>query len=351
MADTDTEVEVPEEGVVEVDLGDAATPPKKAAEPEPKPEPKPEPRVRIKEPPEADEAAKTLQAAVDNERRLRTAAEQTALTAQQVAERERQARLSREQELQATRETLEARELAAIETGIVNATKEIAAAQKEVSAALAAGEFEKVAEAQTKLGKATAALDRFEGKKADYEAGQQTRTTEGAVTETQPMVTATPLERWIAGMEPAAQTWLRAHQECAPPHVGGRLDMHSKMMRGHYDALAQGFGPNTEDYFRVIEESTGFRKPAAAAATEEGSAEVKPKPEPAPRKAQVSAPPSREPPGTPSNGTSRTVRLSKDEQEAARISFPNLDPAKAYAEYAKNKVALDAEGKLGRTTH
>ena len=210
--------------------------------------------------------------------------------------------------------------------------------------------FEKVAEVQTRLAKASAALDRLEAKKVDYESTQQARpTTEGAVIEQQPIVQANPFERYISGMDPPAQTWLRAHPECAPTAVGGNGDMNAKMMRGHYDALARGFPANSEQYFRVIDESAGFRKPEVAAEEAHGSEQQKPKPQQ--RQAQPSAPPSREPPGAQQTGSTRTVRLDKDEQDAARFSFPNLEPAKAYAEYAKNKVQLTSEGKLGRTSH
>ena len=357
MAD-EAEVEVAEEGVVEVALEGGVAPPKQEAEAKPEPKPAPQPRVRIKEPepPAPDVAAtKALQEAVDNEKRLRQAAEQTAATERQRADQEAARRQTREQELEQARQNIETRELSAIEAGIASATQQIAGAQRELSAALAEGNFEKTAEVQTRLSKATAALDRWEDKKATYESGQQTRTAvaEGGAVEQQPVVTTvSQFERYIGGMQPAAQSWLRAHPECAPSSVGGKEEMNSKMMRGHYDALAQGFAPNSDKYFQVIEESTGYRKPAvveAASAGEEGG-ETPPPAKPSKQK-QLSAPPSREPPGSSSTGTTRTVRLTKEEQEAARFSFPNMEPAKAFAEYAKNKVALDAEGKLGRTSH
>ena len=344
MAD-EAEVIVPEEGVVEVDIGD-----EKAEAAEPVEKEKPLPRIRPKDPApapdEATDALKAAQAAVDNEKRLRQAAEQTATAANQRAEQEAARRQTREQELAHAQENLAAREMASIEAGIAGATREVSSAQKELSSALAEGNFEKVAEVQTRLSRATATLDRLEDKKANYEAGQQTRTPMIEGSDQQPTVQGTPFDRYISGMEPAAQTWLRAHSECAPSNVGGKADMNSKMMRGHYDALAQGFAPNSDNYFRVIEESTGYRKPAVA--VQDAGEEPQPKPKP---KVKLSAPPSHEPPGSPPTGGARTVRLTKEQQEAARFSFPNLEPNKAYAEYAKNYVALDTEGKLGRTSH
>ncbi len=350
----ETDVVVPDETVVEVAL-DGAEPPKKEAggevSAEPPVEPKKSaPRIRPGEASPDKDAHAALQQTLESERRLRTAAEQNAANAQQQAVHERNTRLTREQELDQARQNLEARALSEIDTGISNATKEIASTQKELSSALAEGNFERVAEVQTRLSRASAALDRYEAKKADYETSQQSRTTtEGAVTgDQQATQQASPFDRYIGGMEPAAQTWLRAHPDCAPPQVGGKADMNSKMMRGHYDALAQGFPANSENYFRVIEESTGFREPVKA----EEDEEAPPPPKQPKKQASPSAPPSREPPGSPPTGNSRTVRLTLAEQEAARFSFPNLKTdQERFAEYAKNKVALDSEGKLGRTSH
>ena len=80
MAD-EAEVVVPEEGVVEIAL-EGGEPQKVVAEAVVD---KSQPRKEAS--PELDEATKALQAAVDSERRLRTAAEQTAITARQQAER------------------------------------------------------------------------------------------------------------------------------------------------------------------------------------------------------------------------------------------------------------------------
>lgn len=364
MAD-ETEVVVPEEGVIEVPVeGVAGEPePEKKVEAaaevpkEPK-KPEPQPRVRTREATPADDAAKTLQVTLDNERRMRQAAEQTALSERQRAEQAAGRLQERETELETQRQNAHAQELSRIDNDIATTTSLIASTQKELAGALAEGNFEKVAEVQTRLGKAAAALDRFEARKADFESRPPTApVTEGRVTDqgTQPAPNTT--EAYISRMEPAAQTWLRAHPECVPGNVGGNEEMNSKMMAGHYLALSKlgRAGVNSPDYFRIIEESCGFRQPEVAKVQNDEDEEVvdtKPKQEQQPkREARPSAPPSREPPGSPQTGGTRTVRLSKEEQETAKFSFPNLEPAKAFAEYAKNKVQLAAEGKLGRTSH
>src|ERR1700686_1389677 len=100
MADTDdAEVEVSDETVIEVAVEGGE--PVKKVEPAEPPAKKVEtvPRVRIKEPvtQAPDEATKALQEAVDNEKRLRQAAEQTALTERQRADNEAARRQTREQ--------------------------------------------------------------------------------------------------------------------------------------------------------------------------------------------------------------------------------------------------------------
>jgi len=355
MADEEV-IEIPEEGVIEVPLeGVAAEPKAKVAEPEP--EPKPEPKqAAVRDPkPEADAALKAAQSALDNEKRLREAAEQNVQTAVHRATQAEQRSQTHQQELQTERERAEASEAQRIDREIDNATKLIASSQKEYVAAMAAGNFEQAAEAQTKLSKATATLDRWEGRKEDFATAKVNRGTEGRVVEEPPPTQpASHFERYISGLAPKAQTWLRAHPECVPAEIGGDATMNAKMMRGHYEALSKGYTTNSDDYFKTIDLATGFRKPDPPPEPEvkdEEVVEVKPTPKPKERTKVPAAPPSREPPGTPPGGSTMSVRLTLDEQATARFSFPNLTPAQAYAEYAKNKVALQAEGKLGRTSH
>lgn len=347
MADP-AEIEVAEEGVVTIEVpaeGDQPVEQKKKAEPAPSQQVAPPPRKA------SDDPSKVLQEAIDNEKRLRQAAEQTAITERQRAENESRIRAQREQELQAAQENAGATQLQYIENEIANATRELTSLQNEERSALEAGNFEKVAEISTKKSRTAARLDRFEAHKADYDAqrarGGAAPTTEGRVVEPQQPQRPT-FDQYVANFTPQAQAWLRAHPECAPTEVGGNATMNSKMMKGHYDALSQGFAPNSEEYFRVIEETTGHRKAQKVADEDEAA---KPAPQPKQRQAQPAAPPTREPPGAPATGGTRTVRLSPEEQDAAKFSFPQMTPQQAYAEYAKNKVQLEREGKLGRTTH
>jgi len=357
MADEQLAVEVPDESVVTIEVPDDGTPvveAKKTPEPEPAPKKQSEPRVRIKEQPSED-PTKALQETIDNERKLRQAAEQTALSERQRAESELRQRQQREQELAAAHEDAGVRHLQYIDNEIANSNRELEAYQNEERAALEAGNFEKVAEISTKKMKAAAKLDRFESQKADYEAQRQrfvAPTTEGRVTEQQPVNEGDAFSRYVSGFAPAAQAWLRAHPECVPAGIpGGNATANAKMMKGHYEALSRNLVPNSEEYFKVIEEATGHRKPEVAAKEEVVDDTPPPPTKQQQKPLQRTAAPTREPPGSPQTGRTRSVTLNKDEMEAARFSMPHLTPQQAYAEYAKNKLELESEGKLGRTTH
>lgn len=368
MAESNATVEIPDDSVVTVTLPkDQATTDAEIAaaadvelvdgEPKPEPKPKAAPRVRLTEQAPAkqqEEALAALQQTIKTQQTSLSAAEATAQAERRRADNATQLAAQKDAEAKAARESADNTELALITTGVDNATRELAAAEEELERALEAGEFKKSAQAQVKVSKAAAALDRLETAKANYEAGGR-KTTEGRVEAPQQQLA--PFEQYVSSFAPAAQAWLRAHPECVPANVGGNATSNAKMMKGHYAALAEGHEPNGPEYFRVIEETAGYRQPTSKAAelTEAGAeeeAEVA-KPKPAPKRlAQPSAPPTREPPsatGVPR--TTRTVSLTKEQQDAAKMSFPQLTPQQAFAQYARNLVELEAEGKLGRLTH
>lgn len=364
MADKkeDAEIILEDDGVVTVDL-DTPDPVKDKEEieieatPEPKEAKKPVPRVRLNEQevvkqPAAEEAAKVL---LDTQRQVE-AANATAAAERTRREAAERVALQARQDADEARTVTESTQLTLIANGIEAATRETASLETQLATAFEAGDFKGAAAIQTKLGKATASLDRLENQKAEYEAGaKRTPTTEGRVEA--PAQVNSAFENYVSNFAPEAQTWLRAHPECVPANVGGKATANAKMMEGHYKALSQNITPNTPDYFKVIEESTGHRQPVSKAAevVEAGSDEVEEapaKPAPKAKKPQTSAPPSRDVPTAQGKlGGQRTVNLTKEQQEMAKISFPHLPVRDAFAQYAKNFVELEAEGKIGRLTH
>lgn len=323
-----------------------------------KPEPKKAvPRVRLEQQeavksPAVEEAAKALLETQEQARRDVAAAQATANAERQRREAAERLAALRTQEAEDARNSAESTQITLLDNGIEAATREAVSLEAQLATAFEAGDFKGAAALQTKLSKATATLDRLEAQKAEYSSKpKQAPTTEGRV-EYQPQTQASALEQYVSNFAPEAQTWLRAHPECIPAQYGGNATANSKMMKGHYEALSQNIAPNTPEYFRVIEESTGHRQPTSKAAeVVEAEVETKPAPKAKP-KLQTSAPPSREPPTA--HGLSRgqmTVTLTKEQQEMAKISFPQLPIKDAFAQYARNLVELEAEGKLGRTSH
>jgi hypothetical protein len=382
MADAAT-VDVEEDGLVTIDVEDAALPPDPAeVVVEPKPTPKPAPRTRQAVTNAADEAAaaltqavKTATAEADN---LRRAAEATALAERQKAEAAQRLAEQRAQEAQGYKQQAETHELTLLNSGIEKATGEIASAQTELERAMEAGEFAKATAAQVKLAKASAALDRLEASKADYEAGaRRTPTTEGRV-EAPPVVTD-QFEQYLGQMAPRAQSWLRAHRECAPSTLGGDETKNAAMMEGHYAALKQRIPQGTDEYFRVIEEHVGYRQhvvtttqqttpqggPVSQAADiiEAGTEPPQPKPRQQQRQVQPSAPVTREPPTASGQQQQRSVRLTPEQQEIALLATQPRDiqtadgrvvresdidyRKRAFGQYARELIAAQAEGKIG----
>lgn len=338
--------------------GQAAVAAPPAAEVEPKTKTT---RKRVSPEPDVEAATpsttpdKALEEAIAQAKRsdeARVAAEATAAaerTRAEQAERDRQ-RAIKEAEDSAQRAANT--ELTMIDSSLEAANRELEAQRDAYTRAAEAGEFSKMADIQIKMSKAAAAIDRLEDAKSAFESGARQTATHTA----EPQPVASQTERFLSQFAPQAQNWLRMHLDCLPPEQGGNAVKHNKMMQGHYAAIASGTQLNTPDYFRVIEEHVGVRQPvsAAAAVTPATAAPVAAPVEPARAAPAVAAPVSRDAPsasGTPAARNIREVRLTRDQQEMAKVSFPHLPEQQAYGMYARNLLELEAEGKLGRTSH
>jgi hypothetical protein len=329
----DTVVEVPDEDTVTIDVTDtpelADTPKKEVA------------RSRSAS---VDQAADELTKATKDYEAERTAR----LAAEQSAESERRARFAAEQEknqrdeeLAALKERADSSELTVVTSKIESAKQQQEAAQKEFERAMEAGEFSKAGAAQVALAKATAQLDRLEEDKTRIESAPKRSTTEGRVE-----ARGTTFEQYLSNFSPKSQAWLRLHPDCVHPSVGGDEVKNDKMMAGHHLAKSQNIKPESDDYFRIIEETLGIRSPVSAAAEVTSAGESKKTSKPPP-----SAPPSRDTNEATGGRQTRSVTLNANQREMALMSYPHLKPQEALAEYARNYLALQAEGKIGRSTH
>lgn len=359
MADKEDDLEIELEGgddievELETEVKSEPKTPKQTVEAKTKDKPAPRTRTRVNPDPVIDavptpeEALAEAKAHAEQETTARKAAEATAQserTAREAAERSAQAAIKAAEEHQ---DRANNTELTLIENNIASMQEQLTSHESAFEKAAEAGEFKNMAAIQTKIAKVSAALDRLESTKVDLEANpRKTQTTEGSVREPD---NTSAVEKYLRGFAPNAQNFLRQHLDCVAPSVGGDPVKHNRMMAGHYAAVAKGLAEGTDIYFKELESHIN---PVAA--------KVEPEPEPAvSRAAQTrpaaspSAPPTRDAPsasGQPQR-TSRTVTLTKEQQEAAKLSWPKLPEKEAYGLYARNLLELEAEGKIGRLTH
>ena len=361
MADVEDDgitVNVDDLDVVNVDVGDA---PKLAQEPEHikqeiKKTEKKAKKERVspeREGPTPEEVLAQTQAFAKQQEDARKAAEATAASERALREQAQREALQAQQTAKQLEERAVNSELAAIENGIANATQQIETLEAEYTRAAEAGEFAKMGSIQTKISRAAAQLDRLETAKENFGSTTTTQTTEGRV---EAPAQQSAFDRYLSQFAPVAQNWLRQHPECVPANMGGNAAKHNAMMKGHYAALEQGLQEGTTEYFRVIEDTVSppsQQQTIAQPGVSSRAAEIQVAGEPRQqRQVPVAAPVTRDPPTAQGQPRSvREVRLTKDQQDMAKVSFPHLPEAQAYGQYARNLIELEAEGKLGRTSH
>lgn len=149
---------------------------------------------------------------------------------------------------------------ATIETGLSAAQTEAETAEREYKLAFESGDGAAMAQAQRRMSRAEARMERLGEAKAELEAAQPevARATERQP-EPQPVHSADPVEAYVANRSPQTAAWLRAH----PDYVTDQKK-NAKLTAAHYDAAAQGYEPDTPDYFKHVEQFTGITKAPAA---------------------------------------------------------------------------------------
>lgn len=244
------------------------------------------------------------------------------------AERERIAReqaehYAREQAQRAEAAQTDVRDsrLGMIANAIDSTEAAASAAERAYADALAAGDYQTAAKAQRAMAQAESQLLQLRNGKSALEE-QLARPAEGRVEA--PQYTpqprnVDPLEDMASRLTPKSAAWLRAN-----PSAASNVN---KLTAAHTAAVElKGLEVESPAYFNYIEETLGI-KPAQKAQ--------------APASMPVSG-------GSSSGGRSNDggIHLSSTEVEMAILSFPDLPRQKALEAYAKNKVALQKEGKL-----
>lgn len=255
-----------------------------------------------------EEGIETLKKKLEAEKRRAEAAEKRAFEAkQQIAKAHQDVKDSNYQLVSNALETAKGR-AEALKTAF--------------SEALSVGDHTRVAEIQSAMMENESHISELKkGKKA---LKQQMKEAEQA--EIKPMErTIDPIEQMAQSVSPRSASWLRENRDNLKDERSIR-----KMFRAHEDCIDDGIEPDSDDYFKFIEQRLGWQKQEEPDPVSEASA-------PAPKR---QAPP----PAAP-------VSRGGQRANVIRLSAAEADTAKALGmtpeEYAKNKVLLQKEGRYG----
>jgi hypothetical protein len=197
------------------------------------------------------------------------------------------------------------------------------------SSAMAAGDYDKAAELQEAMSINASQLVELQRGEREMRANLEAQVRQARQpVEPAPRSQEPIAEQLAKQVSPASAAWLRQNRDAISDERAVK-----RMFRAHEDAVDDGIEPDTPEYFNYIEGRLGIRASESEAPT---SAPAR-----APAQETRRAPPP--PPAPVSRGGSRpnVVRLSKTEAEMAKMM------GMSETEYAKNKVALQREGKMG----
>lgn len=146
----------------------------------------------------------------------------------------------------------------------------------------------------------------------------------------QPQAFSDPVEAFASRLSSRSAEWVRAHPDFVRDPLKNR-----RMIAAHELAVSDGIQPDTDEYFSAIEQTLRVKPQAAPVEAHDdastGAAKVTQRRDAAPAAAPVSR---------GSSGRSNVVRLSSAEREMAEMM--GMKPE----DYARNKIALQKEGKL-----
>lgn len=259
----------------------------------------------------AEEGIEALRANLEREKSARLASE--------AREREANARANNAgKEVQDTN-------LALVTNAIAQVNQDSDMLEANYAQAMTDGDYAAGAKIQRQMAANAAKLQQLENGKTALEAEAKNPRRE------EPRVESDPVEALAGQLSPRSASWVRSHPEYA---TDPRL--YQKMLAAHNLAVADGVKTDTDDYFEAIEDTLKIRRrepereeETALSGAADGTR----------RQSPAAAPVSR---GGGMDGQKKpgTVRLSAAEVEIAALNGQTVQ------EYAANKAALIAEGKL-----
>ena len=189
--------------------------------------------------------------------------------------------------------------------------------------AMSAGDYDRAAEYQQAMSNNAAKLLQLEqGKQALENMPKQQAPG--------PVGVSDPVEALASQLSPRSAAWLRRN-----PQFATDPRQYQKMLAAHNLAVADGIAPDTDEYFDSVESTLRMRRSEPVQTEDPMSEAAKPTQR---RTPPAVAPVSRS--GAAPGSRPNTVRLTAAEREMAGMMGMTVE------EYAKNKLALQKEGKL-----
>ncbi len=254
-----------------------------------------ESQPRVEE--DAEQAAADLRRQLDESRR-----------AQAEAIRQRDAEAEERRRLQSTTEVAQ---ITTLSTALESAQQRAETLKTQLQAAGESGDFRTMAEINLQLGRLGSEMERLEAGKSAFE----TRRTETLRT---PVPARDPIEADIAQRTPRTAEWLRRNRDFY-------TDAAFRNRVVGADSLAKGRGiqPDTDEYFRFVEEHAGVSNSS---------------PPPSRTAPSFAAPPSRQAPSMSGRQQGGDVHISADDRKIAE--WMGVDPV----EYVKERESLRSRG-------
>jgi hypothetical protein len=287
---------------------------------QPKTEDKSEPIVEIIG--EEEVAAQQDSNNEDNDVEKQLAKLKKKLEAEQKARREAEERaLQAQQKLNSAYSEVEDTNLQLINSAIETVKRDNDILKSHYASSMAAGDYDKAAEIQETMSANAAKLLQLENGKQAMESKPKNQAT----------FNNDPVEQFASQLSPRSAEWIRKNPQCV---TDPRLMQ--KMVAAHNLAVADGYQPDTDDYFGFIEDTLRLNRRQQRQVEAEDESPLSSASKPVSRQAP--------PPPAPANknGSSRpnVVRLTPAEAQAAR------DMGMTDQEYALNKIALQKAGRL-----
>jgi len=275
-----------------------------------------EPEIEPKSEIEPDEGIQDLKLKLETERQARY-------------EAEKQARMAEERAYRASTDVHDSN-LQLVRNAIETVKVTSDNLKRAYSEALSVGDYEKSAEIQEAMSLNAARL-------MELERGRVAMENAPPPSAPAPQQPIDPVEALASQLSPRSGDWLRRNPQCA---TDPRL--YQKMVAAHNLAVADGYAPDSNDYFDFIEDTLKINRRQTSQSPRTQTEDDEPlssasKPVQR-RSAPPAAPVSRA--GTPTGQRPNQVRLTRQEAETAR------DLGMSEEEYARNKMLLQKEGRL-----